>query len=258
MAVGGVTDLETAVDALTTATNAFGAQGLTATQASDALFTAVRLGKTTIEELSRSIGQVSPLAAAAGVSFEELNVHIAQLTTGGFATSEAATAVRSAIDGLLKPSNDLNDIWRAAGFESGQAAIKALGLAGAMDIVAQAADGDLGALKALVGSTEAVSSILAATGDNADSFNEKLVQMEDNAGATGKAFDIVAESDAFKLEQSLNRLNNATERLGAELLPGSGGHCRGYWRTLSPVSETCWSNRCNDAFSHGSREGVRA
>ena len=44
--------------------------------------------------------------------------------------------------------------------------------------------------------------------------------MEDNAGATGKAFDIVAESDAFKLEQSLNRLNNATERLGAELLPG--------------------------------------
>ena len=65
VAVGGVTDLETAVDALTTATNAFGAQGLTATQASDALFTAVRLGKTTIEELSRSIGQVSPLAAAA-------------------------------------------------------------------------------------------------------------------------------------------------------------------------------------------------
>ena len=115
---------------------------------------------------------------------------------------------------------DLNDIWRAAGFASGQAAIKALGLAGAMDIVAQAADGDLGALKALVGSTEAVSAILAATGDNADSFNEKLVQMEDNAGATGKAFEIVAESDAFKLEQSLNRLNNATERLGAELLPG--------------------------------------
>ena len=220
VAVGGVTDLETAVDALTTATNAFGAQGLTATQASDALFTAVRLGKTTIEELSRSIGQVSPLAAAAGVSFEELNVHIAQLTTGGFATSEAATAVRSAIDGLLKPSNDLNDIWRAAGFASGQAAIEALGLAGAMDIVAQAADGDLGALKALVGSTEAVSSILAATGDNADSFNEKLVQMEDNAGATGKAFDIVAESDAFKLEQAMNRLNNATERLGSELLPG--------------------------------------
>ena len=28
---------------------------------------------------------------------------------------------------LLKPSNDLNDIWRAAGFASGQAAIEALG-----------------------------------------------------------------------------------------------------------------------------------
>ena len=260
VAVGGVTDLETAVDALTTATNAFGAQGLTATQASDALFTAVRLGKTTIEELSRSIGQVSPLAAAAGVSFEELNVHIAQLTTGGFATSEAATAVRSAIDGLLKPSNDLNDIWRAAGFESGQAAIKALGLAGAMDIVAQAADGDLGALKALVGSTEAVSSILAATGDNADSFNEKLVQMEDNAGATGKAFDIVAESDAFKLEQSLNRLNNLTERLGADLLPSVAGALEVFATAVSSTANSVQedSKRIDEALSSAIADAILA
>ena len=68
-AVGGVTDLETAVDGLTTSTNAFGAQGLTTTQAADTLFTAVRLGKTTFEELSRSIGAVAPLASASGVSF---------------------------------------------------------------------------------------------------------------------------------------------------------------------------------------------
>ena len=219
-AVGGVTDLETAVDGLTTSTNAFGAQGLTTTQAADTLFTAVRLGKTTFEELSRSIGTVAPLASASGVSFGELNTQIAQLTTGGFRTSEAATAIRAAIQGLLRPSNDLNDIWARAGFESGQAAIEALGLAGAMDIVAQAADGDIGELTALVGSVEAVNSILGVTGDNAGSFNEKLLAMEDSAGAAGKAFQVVADSDAQKLEESLNRLNNATERLGAELLPG--------------------------------------
>ena len=219
-AIGGVTDLETAVDGLTTSTNAFGAQGLTTTQAADTLFTAVRLGKTTFEELSRSIGQVAPLAAASGVSFGELNTQIAQLTTGGFKTSEAATAIRAAIQGLLKPSNDLNDIWARAGFESGQAAIESLGLAGAMDIVAQAAGGDIGALSKLVGSVEAVNAILGVTGDNAGSFNEKLLAMEDSAGAAGEAFQIVADSDAQKLEEAMNRLNNATERLGSELLPG--------------------------------------
>ena len=115
------------MDGLTTSTNAFGAQGLTTTQAADALFTAVRLGKTTFEELSRSIGQAAPLAAASGVSFQELNTHIAQLTTGGFKTVRSCDRhSRSGIQGLLRPSNDLNDIWARAGFESGQAAIEAL------------------------------------------------------------------------------------------------------------------------------------
>ena len=74
--------------------------------------------------------------------------------------------------------------------------------------------------QSVVGSVEAVNAILGVTGDNAGSFNEKLLAMEDSAGAAGKAFQVVADSDAQKLEESLNRLNNATERLGAELLPG--------------------------------------
>ena len=44
-AVGGVTDLETAVDAITSTVNAYGPEVLSATQASDIMFTAVRLGK---------------------------------------------------------------------------------------------------------------------------------------------------------------------------------------------------------------------
>ena len=44
-AVGGVTDLETAVDAITSTVNAYGPEVLSATQASDLMFTAVRLGK---------------------------------------------------------------------------------------------------------------------------------------------------------------------------------------------------------------------
>lgn len=218
-AIGGVTDLETAVDGLTTSTNAFGAQGLTTTEAADAMFTAVRLGKTTFEELSRSIGQVAPIAAASGVSFEEVNAQIAQLTTRGFATSEAATAVRAAIQGLLKPSDDLALIWDRAGFSGAQAAIESEGLAGAMNIVAEATGGNIGRLQTLVGSIEGVNAILGVTGDNADSFTEKLQAMEESAGAAGEAFATVAESDAQRLEESLNRLSNASERIGAALLP---------------------------------------
>jgi len=44
-AIGGVTDLETAVDGLTSVVNAYGAETMSASRASDIMFTAVRLGK---------------------------------------------------------------------------------------------------------------------------------------------------------------------------------------------------------------------
>ena len=44
---------------------------------------------------------------------------------------------------------------------------------------------------------------------------------------------VVADSDAQKLEESLNRLNNATERLGAELLPGLAATAEGIGNVVS-------------------------
>jgi TP901 family phage tail tape measure protein len=91
LALGGVTDVTTGVDALTTAVNAYKADGLSAAEASDAMFVAMRAGKTTIGELSGSLGQIVPIASAAGVSFDEVTAGIAALTTQGLSTSMAAT-----------------------------------------------------------------------------------------------------------------------------------------------------------------------
>ena len=63
LAVGGVTDIATAADGLTSVLNAYGNKVAGATAVSDALFTAMKAGKTTIGELSSSLGQVAPLAA---------------------------------------------------------------------------------------------------------------------------------------------------------------------------------------------------
>ena len=53
--IGGCTDLETAVDALSSVTNAYGLENLSTAQAADTLFTGVKMGKTTIEELSANL-----------------------------------------------------------------------------------------------------------------------------------------------------------------------------------------------------------
>ena len=48
LATGGVTDVETAADGLTTVLNAYGAEAGSATDVSDALFVALKAGKATV------------------------------------------------------------------------------------------------------------------------------------------------------------------------------------------------------------------
>jgi len=107
LAVGGVTDLNTAVDGLTSVTNAYGVEILSAAEASDIMFTAVKAGKTTVDEIAASIGNVAPLAASVNVGFDELNAAIATLTAQGIATPQAITGIKAAMSNILKPAGDM-------------------------------------------------------------------------------------------------------------------------------------------------------
>ena len=72
LAVGGVTSAAAAADILTSSLNAFGEGADQADEVSDALFTTVRLGKTTITELGASLGQVLPFAKSFNLSLESV------------------------------------------------------------------------------------------------------------------------------------------------------------------------------------------
>ena len=65
-----MTSVEIAADGLTSVLNAYGDSVEGATAVSDALFVGMRQGKTTIAELSGSLGKVAPLASTLGVSFD--------------------------------------------------------------------------------------------------------------------------------------------------------------------------------------------
>ena len=69
LAIGGVTNISTAVDGLTSVMNAYGIENFDATKAANTFFTAQKFGKTTVEALANSIGQIAPIANSAGMSF---------------------------------------------------------------------------------------------------------------------------------------------------------------------------------------------
>ena len=71
-----------------------------ATHVSDVLLTTQNLGKTSVDELSASMGKVIPLAAAYGVSVENLSSGLAVMTANGIATAEATTYTKSMLNEL--------------------------------------------------------------------------------------------------------------------------------------------------------------
>ena len=112
-ASAGVTDINTTVDALTTVVNSYGEKlaylgdyTQRAASVSDMLFAIVKGGKTTMAELSDSIGTVASIAASANITLDELGAMFATMTAKGMSTAISTTAIRATIASLLTPADE--------------------------------------------------------------------------------------------------------------------------------------------------------
>jgi|GEM_PF-5315150 len=198
LAMGGVTEVSTAADGLTSAMNAYGDAAGSATEVSDAMFVAVKAGKTTIAELSGSIGQVAPIANAAGVGLEELLASTATLTAGGQSTSQAMNAIKAALSSVIKPTSEASETAKALGLDFSAAALQSKGFAGFLDDVREKTGGNIETMGKLFGSVEGLNGILTLTGQGADKFAATLAAMEEKAGATDAAVAKMMDTPAAR------------------------------------------------------------
>lgn len=234
-AIGGVTDVATTVDGLSSTINAFELDASDAKAVADSMFTAVKGGKTTFEELSNSLFNVAPAAAAAGVSFQEINAGIAALTAGGTPTKVASTQIRAALTGLQKPSADLDKIFQSLGYENAQLAVESKGLGFALRAVKDASKGNNGELQKLLGSTEAVSAANVIAGTGAKKFNDELRAQKDAAGAAGKAFKTVNAGAERSYDRLKTKLRNVGLQIGQTILPFALDGATALEKKLSPA-----------------------
>ncbi|MBK8191478.1 MAG: phage tail tape measure protein [Vampirovibrionales bacterium] len=189
LAVGGKAELNDSLQFLVGTLNAYG-QGIDqAEKYSDIFFTTVRLGKTTIPELSASIGGVTGVAANGGVAVEQLGAAIATLTSAGINTAEGFTALKATISAILAPGEQAKKLADDLGINFNEAGLKSLGFAGVLDQVKEKTGLSADKLKTLFGSTEAVNAVMILAGSNADKFKANLLEMSNVSGATQAAFD---------------------------------------------------------------------
>jgi len=218
-AIGGVTETEVAVDGLTTVINAFKLPITDAEKVADIMFTTVKGGKTTFEELSASLFQVAPIAAASGVKFEEVSAALATMTKQGVPTSVATTQLRQAMVALQKPTADMQIVIGDLGYESGQSMLQELGLAGTLNTLKDSTGGSNEMLMKMFGSVEGGSAVLALTGENAQMFTTDLEAMSDTAGASNDAFVEMEGGIGHTMEKMKSQFKDMSLSIGNALIP---------------------------------------
>lgn len=216
LAIAGKADLGDTTTALVSVMNAFGASADEAGDYADSFFTAVQLGQTTIPELSAAIGRLAPIAAAAGLSFDEMAGAIATITAEtGTGTAEAITGIRAAINAILKPSKEASDLAKELGLEFNAAALESKGFAGVLEDVEKATGGNTEVIAKLFGSVEALAPVLALTGNASEKFAQNLEAFKNNAGAS--------ETAAKELSDTLTNLGQTLRNNVESALIGLGG-----------------------------------
>lgn len=191
MSIGGVTDLKTAVDVLTTATAAYAKEGLTAEEASDSLFQAMKGGKLTITDIAETIGRVLPVAAELGIGTRDLNAAFAVLSKTQ-KPAEAITALRSAILAAGAATPEAEKLLDQMGLSSAQLAETLRGpngIVNAFTMLKDASKGNNSTLRSLLGTKEGLLAVSALTANSGQAFAEALDAQNNAAGSTRLALD---------------------------------------------------------------------
>lgn len=237
LAAAGFTSSSSAVDILTTALNAYGLGADKATHVSDVLLTTQNLGKTSVDELSASMGRVIPLAAAYKVNVENLSSGLAIMTANGIATAEATTYTKSMLNELGDTGSTVGKILQK---ETGQGFAELMdsgqSLGDVLQVLYDSVGGDVTKFAALWSSVEAGTGALSLANSGAEKFNDVLAQMENSSGATETAYTTMTDTMAHRMES----LKTNAANLGIALFDSVSGKlgaavslASGYLQTLT-------------------------
>ena len=214
-AVGGFSDIKTVADAATTILNSFGLSADKTDQIIDGMIQTQNDGKIVVSQYADQIAKVASIAAAAGLSVEEMNASVGAITATGVKADSAMSGLRQALINVIKPTDQARDLAKQIGLQFNLAAIQTKGWAGFLKDVTDKTKGSSDALSVLFGDIDGYNAILKLTGPNIATFNKFLDNQTRNALAAAKAAEVAV--DPFK--QFDNATKDFSVTIGKLFLP---------------------------------------
>jgi len=193
-AVGGMSDINTVGNAVTSVLNSYGMSASQAGKLVDGFIQTQNDGKIILAEYATQIGRLAPTAAAAGVGIDELNAAVATITAQGVPVEATFTGLNQALVSILKPTKEAEDLAKSLGIEFNETGLKTKGFGGLLQDVAQKTGGSTTKLVQLFGSVDALKAVLPLVNDNLVKFSANLQKQKEAAGISDKAFQDMAET----------------------------------------------------------------
>lgn len=227
LSVAGRADLESTTKTLVSTLNAYGEATDQAGRYADVFFETVKLGQTTLPELSASLSQVTAIAASAGVPIETVAAAIAALTAQGAPTSEAITRIKSAIVAIIKPSDQAKKAAEELGVEFSVSAVKSKGFETVLNEIYRATGGNAEEMAKFFGRVEGLNAALVLGADKGGKFAGALSEMKNAAGAVDDAFEKMSDNLGLVMRNLVNNLKATLIDIGTPLIDETTDIARG-------------------------------
>jgi TP901 family phage tail tape measure protein len=144
--VGGA-EVSTVAYAMATSMNAYGDKAGTATQITNEMISTVAAGDMKMQDLATALSAVTPVAAAAGISFSQVGAAIATMTSQGMSAQQAAQDLGHSIKSLQNPNATQIQEMQQLGINVTDLSTKmgSRGLTGTYQVLIQAITSHMGA-----------------------------------------------------------------------------------------------------------------
>ena len=202
LAVGGVTDVFTSVDALTTVLNAYGQNlGDQALPVTDLFFQTIKLGKTNATQLAGAIGQVAATASTSGVAMEEMFGVIAQGSKVIGNTNMTVVGLMNVINSIKQPTDDAKKEAARLGIAFNSQALEAETLVGILRQVANSTKRTDETFNILFGNVRAGRLVSALLADNLVGVTKAIDAMSTATGSASEATAKMTSKMNFQSER---------------------------------------------------------
>ena len=247
LASAGFTDSASALDVMSTVMNAYKLDAEDTTRVTDVLIQTQNKGKTTVGELSASMGKAIPTASAFNVNLENLAAAYATTTANGIATAESTTYINSMIKELGDSGSTVGGIIQEKlGMSFSQAMESGMSLGDVLNVVSDYGAETGQTMYDMFGSAEAASAAATLAAEGAGQFAENLDAMNSSAGLTEEGYEKM-QTTTFDLNKALNEVKNVMIELGntigSALQPAIDGFVNGvrgfsdWFKSIGPAGQ---------------------